>query len=260
MKRYVAFTLLVIFFCSGFSLQGQNLSNRAKVSLLTIAPTNELYNQFGHTAIRISDPVTGVDYSYNYGVYDFDTPNFYMKFIQGRLSYMMSIVETNRELAVYQLRRRGVIEQDLNLSPEQVQTVAAYLRENYKPENRYYLYDFFFDNCATRIRDLFEDALDTRFDYPEGMVPNYKTYRELLDEKIASTPWHDFGIDFILGSPTDRYADFRGEMFLPDYLAKNMSMVKYQGEDLLGPPRVLIDNGIVVGNSTPFTPFNVFLP
>ena len=259
MKRFILFFLLTFLVVSQSNLFAQSLSDQAKVSLLTIAPTNELYNQFGHTAIRISDPITGVDYCYNYGVYDFDTPNFYSKFIRGRLPYMMSIVETSRELAPYQRRKRGVIEQDLNLSVEEVRMVAAFLRENYKPENRYYLYDFFFDNCATRIRDLFEDALDTRFDYPTGMIPGYKTYRELLDEKIAPTPWADFGIDFILGSPTDRYADFRGEMFLPDYLAGNMSMVKYQGENLLGPPRVLVENGIVVGSNTPFTPFNVFL-
>lgn len=240
-------------------LEAQPLSDQAKVSLLTIAPTNELYNQFGHTAVRIVDPVSGIDYCYNYGVYDFDTPNFYTKFVQGRLPYMMSVVPTERELAPYQRRGRGVIEQDLNLSAEAVQKIYAALKENYRPENRYYLYDFFFDNCATRIRDLFEDALDTRFDYPPGMIPNYKTYRYLLDEKITANPWHDFGIDFILGSPTDRYADFRGEMFLPDYLAKNMSLVKYEGEPLLGPPRVLVENEIVIGDDTFFTPLNVGL-
>lgn len=241
----------------GLSGWAQGLSDQAKVSLLTIAPTNELYNQFGHSAIRIVDPVSGIDYCYNYGVYDFDTPNFYAKFVQGRLPYMMSVVPTARELAPYKRKGRGVIEQDLILPAEAVQKIDALLKENYRPENRYYLYDFFFDNCATRIRDLFEDALGTRFDYPAGMIPNYKTYRQLLDEKIAPNPWYDFGIDFILGSPTDRYADFRGEMFLPDYLAKNMSLLNYQGKKLLAPPRVLVENKIEIGNRSPFQPINI---
>lgn len=258
MNRSIVLLIVCLLFL-GQSLSAQRLSDQAKVSLLTIAPTNELYNQFGHTAVRIADPLTGVDYCYNYGVYDFDTPNFYTKFVRGRLPYMMSLVPTERELLPYQRRGRGVLEQDFNLSADEVRKVYAFLKENYQPENRYYLYDFFFDNCATRIRDLFEDALDTRFDYPPGTIPNYKTYRQLLEEKIAPNPWHDFGIDFILGSPTDRYADFRGEMFLPDYLAKNISLVKYKGEELLGPPRVLVANEIVIGNDSFFTPLNIGL-
>lgn len=252
--------LSLLVFCGlfiGGDLSAQQLSEQAKVSLLTIAPTNELYNQFGHTAVRISDPVSGIDYCYNYGVYDFDTPNFYAKFVRGRLNYMMSVVPTERELVPYRRYGRGVIEQEMNLSAAEVQKVYTYLKENYRPENRYYLYDFFFDNCATRIRDLFEDALDTRFDYPPGMIPNYKTYRHLLDEKIGANPWHDFGIDFILGSPADYFADFRGEMFLPDYLASNLSLVKHKGEKLLGPPKVLVENEIIIGNETPFTPINI---
>lgn len=257
MNRAILLLLVCCCLFIGVDLSGQQLSEQAKVSLLTIAPTNELYNQFGHTAVRISDPVSGMDYCYNYGVYDFDTPNFYAKFVRGRLNYMMSIVPTERELAPYRRYGRGVVEQEMNLSSAEVQKVYAYLKENYRPENRYYLYDFFFDNCATRIRDLFEDALDTRFDYPMGMVPNYKTYRHLLDEKIGANPWHDFGIDFILGSPADFYADFMGEMFLPDYLASNLSLVKYKGEKLLGPPKVLVENEIVIGNNTLFTPLNI---
>ena len=141
--------LSLLVFCGlfiGGDLSAQQLSEQAKVSLLTIAPTNELYNQFGHTAVRISDPVSGIDYCYNYGVYDFDTPNFYAKFVRGRLNYMMSVVPTERELVPYRRYGRGVIEQEMNLSAAEVQKVYTYLKENYRPENRYYLYDFFFDS------------------------------------------------------------------------------------------------------------------
>lgn len=236
---------------------GQRLSDSVRASLLTIAPATELYNQFGHTALRIYDPVTGFDYSYNYGVYDFDTPNFYQKFVTGHLNYMMSVVPTDRELAQYQRIGRGVIEQDFNLKPEEVKKLATLLRENYRPENRYYLYDFFYDNCATRIRDIVEEALDTYFT-PPPYYYSTKTFRDLLDEKIHMTPWSDFGIDFILGRPTDIYAGFRGEMFLPEYLATNMSLVEHRDQALLGPPRVLVPNRIEIGTDPWLPPARLF--
>jgi hypothetical protein len=235
----------------------QRLSDSVRASLLTIAPATELYNQFGHTALRIHDPVTGFDYCYNYGVYDFDTPNFYQKFVTGHLNYMMSVVPTERELPPYRRIGRGVIEQDFNLKTAEVKRLAELLRENYRPENRYYLYDFFYDNCATRIRDMVEEALDTYFT-PPPYYYSTKTFRDLLEEKIHMTPWSDFGIDFILGRPTDIYAGFRGEMFLPEYLAANMSMVEYQGQPLLGPPRVLVPNRIEIGSDPWLPPARLF--
>jgi len=252
-----AFLTLIFLGVAGRGI-AQQLSDQAQFSLLTIAPTNELYNQFGHTALRLYDPVRSIDYCYNYGVYDFDTPNFYRKFVTGHLNYMMSVVETPNELAPYRRSGRGVIEQKINLNPSEVKKLSAFLRDNYKPENRYYLYDFFYDNCSTRIRDALEEVLDAYFVSPNS-TSRIKSYRTLLDEKIELNPWYDFAIDFILGQPTDMGADYRGEMFLPSYLSKNLSGVTYQGRALLGPPVELVPNQISIGSDSWLTPYRLFI-
>ena len=257
MKRLI-FTCTLFFLFLSSTIWSQRLSDQARISLLTMGPTAELYNQFGHTAIRVNDPVKGIDVCYNYGTYSFDTPNFYGKFVSGTLPYMLADTPTDLELRYYQQIGRGVKEQLFNLNPKEVNRVYDFLLENYKEENRFYLYHFFYDNCATRIRDLFEDVLDIRFHYPEDYVPKVKTFRELLDEKIEMTPWNDFGIDFILGSPADLSAGFREEMFLPDYLSTNIGMATYKGKPLLSPPVALVEHTIKVGSNSILTPFNVF--
>ena len=260
MKKKLCLVLLIAFL-SWFgprSLSAQALSDSVQLSLLTIAPTNVIYNEFGHTALRIYDPVNQVDLCYNYGVYDFEAPNFVMKFVRGKLPYMMSVVRTKDEFAPYIRQQRGVVEQVFNLSPDEIRAIAAFLRENYRPENRYYMYDFIFDNCATRIRDLLEDVLDTRFGLADPRFRTYKTFRQMLDEQISNRPWYRFGFDFILGSPVDRSAEFREEMFLPIYLADNLDELTHQGRDLLGPPSVIIEHGIVPTQPTPFTPMRCF--
>lgn len=259
-KKILLLSLISLFLClASKKSQAQILSDSVKLSLLTIAPTNEVYNEFGHTALRIHDPVNQVDLCYNYGVYDFNAPNFILKFVQGKLPYMMSVVKTENEFRPYRRQQRGVIEQFFNLNPNEIRAIAAFLRENYQPENRYYMYDFIYDNCATRIRDVLEEVLDTRFDVEDPRFRAHITFRKMLDDKIINRPWLRFGFDFILGSPVDLRAGFREEMFLPDYLANNLDEVKYQGRDLLGPPNVLIEDGIVPLKSSPITPFICFL-
>lgn len=261
MRRIVlSLQLIGLFLCFGSGqLQAQVLSDSAQLSLLTIAPTNEIYNEFGHTALRIYDPVNQVDLCYNYGVYDFNAPNFILKFVQGKLPYMMSVVKTENEFRPYRRQQRGVVEQLFNLTPNEIRAVAAFLRENYQPENRYYMYDFIYDNCATRIRDVLEEVLDTRFAAEDPRFRTAITFREMLDDKIFDRPWLRFGFDFILGSPVDFRAGFREEMFLPDYLANNLDEVKYQGRDLLGPPTILIEDGIVPLKPGLLTPLRCFL-
>ncbi len=257
MKQIIITCTLLLLLISTPTLS-QQLSDQAKISLLTMGPTQELYNQFGHTAIRVHDPVNGIDVCYNYGTYSFDTPNFYGKFVSGTLPYMLADTPTRLELRYYQQIGRGVKEQVFNITPEEANRVYDFILENYKEENRFYLYHFFYDNCATRIRDLFEDVLDIRFHYPGNVLPEKKSFRQLLDEKIEMTPWNDFGIDFILGSPADLRAGFREEMFLPDYLSKNIGMATYKGKPLLSPPVTLVEHSIEVGSKSFLTPFNVF--
>jgi hypothetical protein len=154
--------------------QKQQLSDQAVISLITADPGEELYSLFGHSAIRVKDTVNNQDLVFNYGTFNFNTPNFYMKFTRGKLLYMLSIQQFDRFKRSYEYEKRDLKEQILNLTQDQKQAIFQFLLWNYQPENRYYKYDFFFDNCATRIRDVFIDelpGLNFQFEYvKEGLV------------------------------------------------------------------------------------------
>lgn len=208
-------------------------TDSVRVSLLTCSPGDELYTQFGHSAIRLYDPYDGQDIVFNYGIFDFDTPNFYQKFIRGKLLYQLGVQPMSRFLQEYQYEGRAVIETPISLSPEDKQKLVEYLENNYLPENRYYKYDFFFDNCSSRVRDVLEKTAGIQYDGVDTVRP-IKTFRQLLDEYILDNPWADFGIDLILGLPTDRPANFRYEMFLPDYLNKNLKAARLGRRRVMG--------------------------
>ena len=159
--------LLYILFVLASVTHAQDFGPNTKISLLTFGPGNDLYSKFGHSAIRLNDPSQGLDLSYNYGTFDFDTPNFYGKFVRGKLDYILSVDRTAPLLRYYKRTGREVIEQDIILDEVAVQGIAAFLIDNYKPENRTYKYDFFYDNCATRLRDIIEDQLKGQMVYKE---------------------------------------------------------------------------------------------
>lgn len=232
--------VLYILLIFGKGLSAQNFGQDTKISLITIGPSHDLYSKFGHSAIRLSDPSQGLDLSYNYGTFDFDTPYFYTQFVRGKLDYILSVDKTFPLLRYYQRTGREVIEQDLLLSPEEVQEVAAFLIENYKPENRTYKYDFFYDNCATRLRDIIEVSTADRLSYSASEHSD-RVYRDLLIEKLESVPLILLGINLILGPNTDQPVDFRGEMFLPEYLMDNMDVFAKdaKGEAIVGPKKLV---------------------
>ena len=139
-------------------LAGQliRLSDRAQVSLITYSPGEELYQAFGHSAIRVRDDFLGLDRLYNFGVFDFETPNFYVKFAHGDLRYQLAVSPGEEEIRVVGAYGQGVTELPLNLSPDQRQALFEALEVNLLPENRFYRYDFVLDNCSTRPRDVIE--------------------------------------------------------------------------------------------------------
>lgn len=213
--------LLYILFVLASVTHAQDFGPNTKISLLTFGPGNDLYSKFGHSAIRLNDPSQGLDLCYNYGTFDFDTPNFYGKFVRGKLDYILSVDRTAPLLRYYKRTGREVIEQDIILDEVAVQGIAAFLIDNYKPENRTYKYDFFYDNCATRLRDIIEDQLKGQMVYKE-IAESDRVYRDLLIEKLESVPLVLLGINLILGPNTDKAVDLRGEMFLPSYLMDNL--------------------------------------
>lgn len=224
--------ILISFFAT--TLPAQQFSDSVRISLITGSAGKDLYAQFGHSAIRVQDYKYGHDYVFNYGTFDFETPNFYLKFIRGKLDYVLSIGLTERMIPHYEYENRRLIDQELLLSKKEKQKLIDFLLFNYLPENRAYRYDFFYDNCATRIRDIFENELYLTYRKNNS---DSLTFRQMLDLYIKQTPWIDFGMDLILGIPTDQKGGMREQMFLPEYLANNLSQYALKnGQPLLAAP------------------------
>lgn len=199
------------------NLKSQNLSPNAEISLLTCNPGEELYSVFGHNAVRVKDPANKIDWVYNYGTFSFDEPNFYVKFVKGQLNYMLSVNHFTHFIYAYKQENRSVREQVLNLTDKQKQDIFKFLEINRLPQNKFYLYDFFFNNCATIVRDVLDDNLKDDLEF----ATDYKdtlTFRDLLRPYLVEHHWSRFGINLILGAITDRKATLSETMFLPDYL------------------------------------------
>ena len=201
--------------------------SRLRISLLTCTPGDELYSIFGHSAIRIIDSNSVTDIVYNYGTFDFDDPGFYLKFIRGKLLYYIS-TETFNDADGYlgfknrnRLTNRGITEQVLNLSAEEKQTIRHALNENLKEENKYYKYDFFLDNCTTRLRDLILKIKKTAPRLPVVM-PADTRFRQAIHQYLdkGKQYWSKLGIDILLGAPTDAVMTAEQQQFLPDNLMK----------------------------------------
>ncbi len=204
----------------GFSQVKIQLTEQAEVSLVTCGPGQELYEAFGHTAIRINDPNIGFDVVYNYGTFDFNQPNFYYNFVTGRSMYMLATNRYSSFVRAYEYYNRSVREQFLNMTLEQKQQLVDKLSWNAKKENREYLYDYFFDNCSTRPRDILIDALDVEVVFDTTFLPKERlSIRELTDLYIIDQqPWGDLGIDLCLGTRIDQPATAMQYMYLPEKL------------------------------------------
>lgn len=200
--------------------QGQDvprLSDQARASMLTILPGDQVYAEFGHSAIRIHDPQRRVDVLYNYGTFNFSDPMFVPKFTYGQLDYFLTTQQYAPMVRRYRQMERPVIEQHLNLTSKQVQQLFRFLQINARPENRMYRYDFLFDNCSTRVRDALERALGAAVAFSDRPDPQ-TSFRYLLDPYVADRPLTDLGFDLGLGHPADQIASAREAMFLPEYL------------------------------------------
>lgn len=185
---------------------------------------------FGHSAIRIRDPQARMDRIYNYGTFDFNEPNFLMKFSRGQLKYFLLSYSFPQFMRQYEYENRSVVEQELNLSLADRQAIHAFLRNNERPENRYYRYDFFFDNCATRERDVVEQVLGDRLRYGSEKR-DFGNFRDMLAPYLADLDWVEFGIYLVLGTPADGEVDVRASMFLPDYLYEAYEKAEIQTEN-----------------------------
>lgn len=233
----------------------QELSVYATASVLTCGPGNDFYTTFGHTAIRITDPELGIDYVYNYGTFDFNTPNFYWKFMRGQLDYKLARTSFERFIEEYRFEGRAVWEQPLCFEYGQLQNLYILLETNLLPEYRYYKYDFFRDNCATRPRDVIYSAwaMDTLLQRQAPM----RSYRRLVADNLRDTlEWWRLGIDLLFGLPADHRCTAPERMFLPmelmaEYAATGVSGI-WAGPGLVEEPQLLLaDSREPLGRSFP---------
>lgn len=238
----------------------QNDSCGLRVSILSCTPGDELYSTFGHSAIRIVDSVSHTDYIYNYGTFNFDEPGFYTKFVRGKLSFYLSTDDFGSFMEEYLEENRGVVEQVLNLTCSEKQNIVMLINLNLMPGNRFYKYDWTFDNCTTRLRDLVEKAADSSVRFG-NVLHTKKTFRDLIYVYLDKNDkqWSKLGIDILLGSPTDATIKGKQVMFLPDYLMKTFDSTTIDSRPLVKEKYNLVEQRNQVVYSKWYThPFFIF--
>ena len=231
-------------------------SSRLRISLLTCTPGEELYATFGHSAFRVIDSNSVTDIVYNYGTFNFDDDGFYIKFVRGKLLYYVSTEYFADFKNLYQSTNRGITEQVLNLTGAEKKTIQHFLNENIKEENKYYKYDFFFDNCTTRLRDILKKNKDSSFTQKPVMPPG-SSVRQAIHQYLNKNnkDWSKLGLDILMGRPCDAVMTAEQMQFLPDNLMKSLDSSNY--------PMVLSSQNLYSikddsDKKSFFTPFVVF--
>ena len=214
------FLFIFIFFVSiqhNFS-QKLVLSDQSEISIITAGPGDVLYEAFGHSAIRVKDPTLNLDIIFNYGLFDFNQPNFYVNFVKGRLLYRLGKQSFKRFITSYDYQQRWVKDQVLNLSLVDRIKIFEYLNENSLTENAEYLYDPYFNNCATKLRDIAKEILGNKIQFPSSFSNENFTLRQLMNQELPWNTWGSFGINFALGNTLDKEIIADNYMYLPDYV------------------------------------------
>ena len=225
----------------------QRDSSGLRVSLLTCSPGSELYSTFGHSALRIVDSTAGTDIVYNFGVFDFYDPDFYLKFVRGKLLYYLDQQAFPDFIYGYELEGRQISEQVLHIPSKQKIKLQQYLFQKVRPENRSYKYDFLFDNCTTRLRDLILKSLPDEGKLVCVTRPGEQTFRKQLHTYLDGNgkDWAKLGIDILLGRRLDRVMTDNEAMFLPDYLEKGIDGTTLNGRPLVSEKILILPRRLV---------------
>jgi hypothetical protein len=259
-KKYILLFFLFAFIKSYNSQV--NLSVYSEVSLITAGPGTELFEAFGHSAIRIKDPVLQIDLIYNYGMFDFKAPNFYSNFTKGKLLYSLGRYNFEYFLESYKKDKRWVKQQVLNLTLQEKQTFFKYLENNALPENATYSYDPYFNNCATKLRDITISILGDKVVFIDENIDKNQSFRQLMNKEIHWNTWGNFGINLALGSKLDQKATSEQYMYLPKYvyaIFKNSQLfIRNQPENIILREDVLLDFEEQEAEISIFNPFLIF--
>ena len=250
--------ILIFLFYSEIQVTAQSLSGQAKITVLTCGPARPMYAMFGHTALWVNDPQNNIDEVYNFGTFDANTSHFYIKFMEGRLHYALSVVDYHSFLREYKNEKRWVIGQDLLLSNELLNDIYDSLQIANLPANRLYRYGFFKQNCSTKITDLIlafskNVSANDSLDQPANM-----SYRTAIKHYLKNRPWMLFGINLLLGPFSDPEINRRQSTFLPDFL-----MQEIEKTGLASGPVILLDGSyqpkIQHGLTSPLVVFWIIL-
>lgn len=235
-------SFLILFLASLFA-QAQNripkLSPNAEISVLTIGQGPELYDSFGHTAVRVRDANRGIDYVFNYGLFDFDTPNFYTKFARGKLLYRLGIKPFDKFLADYIAQQRIISSQKLIQTADERQALFDFLLDNAQEENSRYLYDFLYDNCATRPANAINSIYSNDIFIDFKPVSEGLSHRDLIQKNVPWNTWGSFGMDIAIGSVTDRPVSYKEYLFLPEYTAEALQIAEGANGRIAAPAQIL---------------------
>jgi hypothetical protein len=233
-KNILNFLFLFVFF-NGFGQQ-ISLSEQTKVSLLTVGLGDESHSLYGHTAIRIVDPMTHFDLVYNYGMFDFETKNFMLKFVKGDMQYYAAAYPYADFEYSYQLENRSIFEQVLNLNFEEKQHLFDALQTSLTSAENFYTYKFIDRNCTTKVIDILNRVLT---DHPiVNKNTNAKTYREVLFQYVNHDFYQQLGINLIFGEKVDRQATV---LFLPFDLLDNLKVIQHQKKPLAQEAKLLFE-------------------
>jgi len=248
-KSLIIFTILLL-----LVLQSAYSKSQIEISLLTCSSGAETFTAWGHSAIRIIDPDSNTDIVYNFGLFDFDTPNFYPKFIKGKLKYKLGVHQTYHFYTSYFDENRQIIEQTLNLSDESETKIIERLEYLNRPENKYYLYSFVGKNCTSELRDLILENVETNFDNSLTQ----KSYRDQLNESLNDKLWVKFGMSLIMGYKIDRNINKFESLFLPDNLCSELNNLQTNKQPIVKEEQIYnkVDNS---GSAYPFIINPIFI-
>ena len=227
-KTYIniLITFALIFFSQNINANDLENKNRYKISILSIGEGPSLVDAFGHTAIRVKDAELKNDVVFNFGVYDFNSPNFYSNFVKGRPEYKLAIQNYSNLIQNYIRQKRYIVEHQLNLDQNSTKIIIDLLVE--KLNDPYYIYDYFRDNCTTRAADIVIDKTNNKFKDDKLKSEAILTYRDLIHRKINENSWAALGIDLCLGAIIDKKINTRETFFLPENLMNYLDL--YEGD------------------------------
>ncbi|MGW9686886.1 lipoprotein N-acyltransferase Lnb domain-containing protein [Flagellimonas sp. 2504JD1-5] len=255
MRHWIFFWVLLLSFAHQAISQIPQLTGKSQISVLTCAKGDDLITSFGHTAIRVQDSTLGIDVVYNYGTFDFNRPNFYLNFVKGRLIYSLSRSRFDRFLFAYEMERRWVKEQILDLDLHEKNKLFAFLENNYLPQNRDYLYDPLLNNCSSMVGDILKQQFGDAIVFDGSYLDKQYSFRELVRQNLATNSWSSFGIDVAFGSVVDRKATVKEHTFLPSYAMQQLTNTTKNGKPLVQRERTILDyDEFDVDNFFPLSP------